>query len=194
MLSTNQHQPLRAMCGEFCLIVAFLVQHSYRVTLQVCQKRFTTMQLTRFTDLGLRMLMYLSKQDRATPITIAEIAGQFSVPHNHLIKVANRLGKLGLVSAVRGRNGGLSLAQAPESMHLGDVLRGLEGESPLVNCDDPPCALGGNCLLNHALQEGLNAFHARMNQFTLADVARGATAAAIVTMHRNYLANFGATH
>lgn len=150
------------------------------------------MQLTRFTDLGLRMLMYLSKQDRATPITIAEIAGQFQVPHNHLIKVANRLGKLGLISAVRGRNGGLSLAQSPANMRLGDVLRGLEGETPLVDCSNPPCALGGRCLLDHALNEGLKAFHARMNQFTLADVARGATAAAIVTMHRNYLA--GATH
>ena len=68
------------------------------------------MQLTRFTDFGLRMLMYLSKHDRTTPITIAEIAGQFEIPHNHLIKVANRLGKLGLVKALRGRNGGLVLA------------------------------------------------------------------------------------
>lgn len=133
------------------------------------------------------MLMYLSKHDRTTPITIAEIAGQFEVPHNHLIKVANRLGKLGLVKALRGRNGGLVLAVPAESIRLGEALRGLEGDTPLVNCDDPPCALGGNCLLSGALRAGQSAFYDRMNEYTLADVSGGRTETAIIKMHRNFL-------
>ncbi len=153
------------------------------------------MQLTRFTDFGLRMLMYLSKHDRATPITIAEIAAQFEVPHNHLIKVANRLGKLGLIKAIRGRNGGLVLAMPAENILLGDALRGLEGDPPLVNCDDPPCVLGGRCLLTGALSSGLSAFYAHMNGYTLADVSAGRTELAIVKMHRNYLSSIpGAAH
>lgn len=152
------------------------------------------MQLTRFTDFGLRMLMYLSKHDRSTPITIAEIAGQFEVPHNHLIKVANRLGKLGLVKALRGRNGGLVLAMPADTIRLGDTLRGLEGDTPLVKCDEPPCALGGNCLLSAALLSGLGAFYDRMNEYTLADVSSGRTATAIVTMHRNYLSSIPVAH
>jgi Rrf2 family transcriptional regulator, nitric oxide-sensitive transcriptional repressor len=152
------------------------------------------MQLTRFTDFGLRMLMYLSKNDRTTPITIAEIAGQFAVPHNHLIKVANRLGKLGLVKAMRGRNGGLVLAVPAESIRLGEALRGLEGDTPLVNCEDPPCALGGRCLLTGALRSGLSAFYDHMNQYTLADVSGGRTEAVIVTMHRNYLSSIAVQH
>ncbi len=152
------------------------------------------MQLTRFTDFGLRMLMYLSKHDRSTPITIAEIAGQFDVPHNHLIKVANRLGKLGLVKALRGRNGGLVLALPAESIRLGDTLRGLEGDTPLVNCAEPPCALGGNCLLSGALLSGLNAFYERMNEYSLADVASGRTETAIVRMHRSYLSTASSAH
>lgn len=151
------------------------------------QESGPTMQLTRFTDFGLRMLMYLSKHDRTMPITIAEIAGQFDVPHNHLIKVANRLGKLGLVKALRGRNGGLVLAMPPEDIRLGEALRGLEGDTPLVNCDEPPCALGGRCLLSGALRSGLSAFYDHMNGYTLADVSTGRTEAAIITMHRNYL-------
>ena len=152
------------------------------------------MQLTRFTDFGLRMLMYLSKHDRTTPITIAEIAGQFDVPHNHLIKVANRLGKLGLVKALRGRNGGLVLAVPADSIRLGDALRGLEGDTPLVNCDEPPCALGGNCLLSGALRSGLSAFYERMNEYTLADVSAGRTETAIIKMHRSYLATATPAH
>lgn len=152
------------------------------------------MQLTRFTDFGLRMLMYLSKNDRTTPITIAEIAGQFDVPHNHLIKVANRLGKLGLVKAMRGRNGGLVLAISAQDIRLGDALRGLEGDTPLVNCDDPPCALAGRCLLTGALRAGQSAFYDHMNSYTLADVSTGRAETAIVTMHRNYMTTLSAAH
>ncbi len=36
------------------------------------------MQLTHFTDLGLRVLMYLTHQKRDTPATISEIAEQFA--------------------------------------------------------------------------------------------------------------------
>ena len=53
------------------------------------------MQLTRFTDLGLRVLMYVAQHDRADPVTNAEIAAQFQAPHNHVIKVVHRLSKLG---------------------------------------------------------------------------------------------------
>lgn len=133
------------------------------------------------------MLMYLSKNEPVLPVTIAEVASQFGVPHNHLIKVANRLGKLGFIKAVRGRNGGLSLAVDANELRLGEVLRGLEGDGALVNCAEPPCALDGRCLLSKALNEGLAAFYAHMNQYTLADVASGRTATALVTLHRNYL-------
>ncbi|HTJ96578.1 MAG TPA: Rrf2 family transcriptional regulator [Rhodocyclaceae bacterium] len=152
------------------------------------------MQLTRFSDFGLRLLMYLTQHDRATPITVGEIAEQFDVPHNHLVKVANKLGKLGLVTAIRGRNGGLILAVPANSIKLGDALRGLEGDTQLVNCDEPPCVLKGQCLLSGALRDGLNAFYARMNEFTLADVSASRTGAAIIHMHRNYLATLSASH
>jgi Rrf2 family nitric oxide-sensitive transcriptional repressor len=152
------------------------------------------MQLTRFSDFGLRLLMYLTQHDRATPITVGEIAEQFEVPHNHLVKVANKLGKMGLVTAIRGRNGGLMLAQPAASIKLGDTLRGLEGDAGLVNCVEPPCVLKGQCLLSGVLRDGLNAFYDRMNEVTLADVSANRTGTAIISMHRNYMASLNATH
>ncbi len=41
------------------------------------------MQITKFTDLSLRVLMYLSQEVSDTPITINEIAQQFNVLSNH---------------------------------------------------------------------------------------------------------------
>ena len=48
------------------------------------------MQLTHFTDLGIRVLMYLT-ESRSEPVKISEIAEQFKAPRNHLIKVVNKL-------------------------------------------------------------------------------------------------------
>ncbi|MGQ5524341.1 RrF2 family transcriptional regulator [Chitinimonas sp. PSY-7] len=154
------------------------------------------MQLTRFSDLGLRTLMYLSLNDadRTLPVTIAEIAHQFDIPHNHLVKVVNKLGKLGWVTAIRGRKGGLQLAVSAENLRLGQVLRGLEGSTELINCDEPPCTLRGQCLLKGALNAGLEAFYSKMDEFNLADVCARRTGEAIITLHRQFLGQQATRH
>lgn len=145
------------------------------------------MQLTRFTDLGLRVLMYLTQHERLEPVTNAELASQFQVPHNHVIKVVHRLGKLGWVDTQRGRNGGLRLAAGAETLRLGTILRTLEGTPELVDCDEPPCVLKGRCLVKSALNAGLASFYAKLDEYSLADVAESRTGAALVTLHRKYV-------
>ena len=83
------------------------------------------MQITRFTDLGLRVLMYLAARPEAMA-TIPEIAQQFDISRNHLVKVVHRLGQLQLIATTRGKGGGMALARAPGEYRLGDVLRQLE--------------------------------------------------------------------
>ncbi len=144
------------------------------------------MQLTHFTDLGLRILMYLTHRDRDEAIKIIEIAKQFDVPRNHLIKVANKLSHLGWVEAVRGRNGGLRLSVSPTKLRIGTVLRELEGCLQLIDCESSVCALRSGCRLKHALDLGLKAFYREMDRHTLADVVAAPTAVKIIEMHNLY--------
>jgi Rrf2 family nitric oxide-sensitive transcriptional repressor len=76
------------------------------------------MQLNRFTDLGLRVLMYLTHRDREQPVTISEIAERFEVSRNHLVKVVHFMGVQGWLNNSRGKGGGLALAQPPEHYRL----------------------------------------------------------------------------
>lgn len=145
------------------------------------------MQLTRFSDLGLRVLMYLAHQDRPEPVTIAEIATQFQVPTNHLTKVVNKLGHLGWVSTLRGRHGGLRLAQAPTQIRVGEVVQQMEGHEALIDCAGLDCVLTGRCLLNGALNAALRAFYDELNRHTLADVCGKRTGEAIIQLHRQFL-------
>jgi len=151
-----------------------------------------TMQLTRFSDYALRLLMYVSRGDGSRPITIAEVGQQFDVSHNHLVKVAARLSKLGWISATRGRHGGLQLGPGAEKLPVGVILRELEGRRAIIDCADPPCALNGNCRLKRALDEAEEAFYRALDDVTLADVSGSRTAESIISLHRDFLSRHAA--
>lgn len=135
------------------------------------------MQLTRFTDLGLRVLMYLSsaRPADAPTATVGEIAERYEVSHHHLVKVVNVLTHRGWVIATRGKGGGVRLGQAAGEIVLGEVVRLLEGGSELIDCARPPCALRGACHLKDALDCAQAAFFAELDRYTLADVVRDKT-------------------
>ena len=84
------------------------------------------MQLTRFTDLGLRVLMYVSVSAPGEVVTIAEIGQRFDAAPNHLTKVVVALGRDGFVETVRGRMGGMRLARPADGISVGEVVRRTE--------------------------------------------------------------------
>ena len=58
------------------------------------------MRLNLYTDIGLKVLIYLRNAENL--VTLTEILEQFIIPRNHLIKVANHLVKLNWIQAIRG--------------------------------------------------------------------------------------------
>ncbi len=146
------------------------------------------MRITRFSDIGLRVLIYLAGADQQrAPATVAEISKQFDIPANHLVKVVGQLARAGWIQALRGRKGGLRLQADPQSLRIGTVLRELEGDAELVDCEAQRCRLSKDCLLRAALAAGLRAFYDAMDRYTLADVSGGIVGEQIITMHRDFL-------
>ncbi len=142
------------------------------------------MQLTQFTDLGLRVLLYLSYKDRAMPATIGEIADSFAVSRNHLVKVVHFMAQQGWLLTTRGKGGGLALAQPPEWYRLGRVIRDLEALTELIDCDTYPCRLRGNCQLKGILNQALAAMFAVLDQYTLADAVAEPSQKIIVMLNQ----------
>lgn len=131
------------------------------------------MHLKRFTDLGLRILMHLANEaDPETPHSVPELSRFLCWNQNLVIKTANAMVKAGWLSAVRGRHGGLRLACKPEDLRIGDVVRTLEDNDMLVDCNEPPCPFAGRCVLIDALARAREAFYKELNQYTLADLRR----------------------
>lgn len=128
------------------------------------------MNLTRFADYGLRILIHLGLRD-GDVVSIGEIAAAYGISENHLHKVANGLGQLGYVRAVRGRRGGLQLAQPPGRIVIGDVVRRTEASLAVVECmDGVPCPIRGPCRLEGMMDEAMKAFLSALDRYTLADL------------------------
>jgi Rrf2 family nitric oxide-sensitive transcriptional repressor len=155
------------------------------------------MKLTGFTDYSLRVLIYLAA-DRSRRATIAEIATAFGVSEHHMTKVVHFLGKRGWIETVRGRGGGLALAVQPEAVVVGRVVRDAEGAAMPAECFAPEgghCVIAPCCRLKGVLAEAVQAFHAVLDRYTLADITRNEQAlAGILHFHKAAPAASRATH
>ncbi len=129
------------------------------------------MQLTRYTDYSLRVLVYLGMKTDGWA-TITEIAGFYGISRNHLVKVVHSLALQGFIHTLRGKNGGLALARPPEQIQIGDVVRGSEPNFDIAECfnrDTNHCVLAPGCRLKSILNEASLAFLATLDRHTIAD-------------------------
>jgi Rrf2 family transcriptional regulator, nitric oxide-sensitive transcriptional repressor len=127
-------------------------------------------QLTRYTDYSLRVLLYLALTGREA--TIAEIAERYGISENHLVKVVHHLGTLGYIETRRGRHGGIRLAREPGKVSVGEVVRAVEPNFTLVECFDivnGTCPIAGVCGLEDLLWQAHDAFMQHLDKFTLAE-------------------------
>ena len=132
------------------------------------------MHINRFSDLALRLLMYLSSRPepmRAT-VTVRAAAIMFNVPYDHLVKVAHQLGQQGFLITSKGAGGGLRLARPAETISVGEIMRVVEPGDSVVDCHTQPCPLAGACLLKGALDNAYAAFLDTLDEYSLAEVAR----------------------
>jgi Rrf2 family nitric oxide-sensitive transcriptional repressor len=130
------------------------------------------MRLTRFTDNALRCLTYLGLHESEIS-TVTDVARRMSMSEDHLMKVVQRLAALGYVETIRGRNGGVRLAQDPAEIRIGTVVRQTEDNLNLVECFDAElntCPIATSCRLASALDEALSAFLAVLDKYTLRDL------------------------
>lgn len=135
------------------------------------------MQLTQYSDYALRTLIYLAVQRENA--TITEIAERYDISRNHLVKVVHNLGKLGYITTIRGRHGGICLAMEPKDINIGEVVRRTEPNFTLVECFDHQnnrCVITPACKLMGVLGEAFQAFTSVLDKYTLADMTSNSNA------------------
>ncbi|MDX1706856.1 Rrf2 family transcriptional regulator [Pseudidiomarina sp.] len=134
------------------------------------------MQLKKYTDYGLRILMYLGSVQNSDGsdkrATIKEICETFRLSANHVNKVVHHLGRIKLIETRRGKHGGFLLAKAPEEIQLDFVIRELEGDEAWIDCQNPYCVALPACELNSIVGRGKELFYEHLSRYTLKDLLK----------------------
>ncbi|AJR06813.1 HTH-type transcriptional repressor NsrR [Photobacterium gaetbulicola] len=127
------------------------------------------MQLTSFTDYGLRALIYLATLPQGELASITKVTEIYGVSRNHMVKIINKLGQLGYVETVRGKNGGIRLGMPADQIVLGDVVRAIE-PLQIVNCSEEFCHITPACRLKGILFSARQAFLDELDNHTLSEM------------------------
>lgn len=124
------------------------------------------MRLTRYTDFALRVLLYLGRNPGQLA-SISDMAKAYGISQSHLMKVVSDLVNAGYLESVRGRSGGIRLAQPPEHIMIGSLVRHTEDDFDLAECGR--CVIAPACGLTSMFDEALTAFLKVLDGYSLAD-------------------------
>jgi len=128
------------------------------------------LQLTRYTDYGLRILIYLALLPAGRRASIDEISEAYGVSRNNVNKIVHHLGKEGVIDTKRGKGGGFCLKLPPDQINLGEMVVMLENTLQVVDCTTPACRILPACKLKGVLQQATGAFLDTLKTYTLADL------------------------
>jgi Rrf2 family nitric oxide-sensitive transcriptional repressor len=145
------------------------------------------MKLRLQTDYALRTLIYLAGKvagagnDRATADEIAEA---FIISKDHLVKIVQQLGRLGLVKTYAGRGGGITLARAADQIKVRHVIESMEGKTRVLECVENPtvCPMEPGCHLRKLLMKAESAFYETLQNVTIADLITGKRKGGLVNL------------
>ncbi|MCF3944773.1 RrF2 family transcriptional regulator [Oceanobacillus alkalisoli] len=131
------------------------------------------MNLKKYTDYGLRVLLFAGMKENDELVNIKEISEVFNISQHHLGKIVHELNKLELIETIRGRNGGIRLAKPAEEINVGIVVRQLENDFAMLECFDKGqshCVISPGCMLKHVVNRALHAFFKVLDEYTLKDL------------------------
>ena len=130
------------------------------------------MQLTRYTDYSLRVLIYLAVRPEGL-VRISDIAAAYDISRNHLMKVVHQLANRGYISTFRGNQGGMRLARRPQDIRIGEVVREMGEPLQIIDCGAQPCPILPACSLQRVLAEAQRNFLETLDRYSLADLVQG---------------------
>ncbi|MGB2740097.1 MAG: Rrf2 family transcriptional regulator [Cognaticolwellia sp.] len=131
------------------------------------------MHLTRHTDYGMRILIYIALLPKNEKASIDTISALYDISRNNVNKIVHQLGKAKIIETQRGKGGGFYLKLAPENIKIGDMIILMENSLDIVNCETQQCRILPVCKLKGILNEAKKSFIDTLNKYTLADLMEG---------------------
>lgn len=136
-------------------------------------------QLSKRTQYSLRALYALTRKFGEGPVLITTLAETETIPKKFLEQILVSLKSAGFVSSKKGKGGGYVLAQPPEKITIGAVIRAIEGplaplpcasETRFKKCDE--CVDIQTCGTRIVMRQVRDAMATILDKTTLATVRK----------------------
>lgn len=137
------------------------------------------MRISTRGEYGLRAMFYLALKYGQGPIPLKTIAEEQGISEHYLEQLMGALRRSGLVSSVRGAQGGYSLSRPPKEITVGDIIRVLEGPITPMDCLDgagkeAECGFLGPCAMRRMWKRLQDSMESVLDSTTLACLAEEA--------------------
>jgi Rrf2 family protein len=110
--------------------------------------------ITREADYAIRIVARLAGDAERSPLSSTVLADDTGVPYRFLRKIVRRLVATGIVTSVRGRDGGLLLGRKPAQISLLDAIAAVDARGAYLNLclqAKSPCERRTGCRAYRAL-------------------------------------------
>jgi Rrf2 family protein len=135
------------------------------------------MKISKKSDYALRVLMTLVEYYGKEPISIRELATRNAVPKRFLEHIMLDLKSQGWVTSLPGKNGGYVLAQRPEEISMGQIVRHFDNLLSPINCVSVSqyerCSQEAVCRFRRVFLDVRNETARSMDNTTLSAAFRG---------------------
>jgi len=122
-----------------------------------------------------RAMLELATSEPDTPIPLSHIAESQEISRKYLQQLMAGLRRAGLVRVTKGFKGGFMLTRRPDEIHIGEILRALEGDLSLVECVryESLCPRNDVCPTRGLWTKATQVIEEYFDSVTLADVLAG---------------------
>ena len=132
--------------------------------------------LSQRTRYAIRALIHLGDHYGEGPIQLPEIAAAQNIPASFLTVILSQLSRAGLVTTLRGKDGGYRLSRAPDRISYGEIVRLTRGSLALVPCASrlahrpcENCIDQESCRIHHVMLQVRDETARILDNVTLAD-------------------------
>jgi Rrf2 family cysteine metabolism transcriptional repressor len=133
------------------------------------------MKLSTKGRYGVRALVDMAVYAKNEHISLFSIAQRQEISENYLEQVFSTLRKAGIVKSVKGAQGGYVLADLPENITIGQILRVLEGDISIIDEDTGVKGADGSnisrIIKQHVWDRMTNDINSLADSMTLEDLA-----------------------
>jgi len=106
------------------------------------------------------------------PVMTRKIAERQNLPEPYLEQLMMALKRAGILKAVRGAHGGYMLARSASDISTAEIIRALEGELAIADCDDANCCSSPDmCAIKDLFDTANSALATTFGSVSLAELA-----------------------